>query len=205
MTIQDNIISQLKQTDGQTDRELADVLYGKDSPQQSVNIACRYLKDKGIIDRVVIQGKIRNKLVDKNYVSTVEIKQENPLENPGTHLSEDLLKGYLKTWLESDGWETRIAWGHERGIDILATKENQRWVIEVKGEGSLQPMRVNYFLMILGETLQRMDDPDTLYSIALPDNKQFRNLWDRLPLLAKQRTGISIIFIERNGNITFLR
>jgi hypothetical protein len=63
-------------------------------------------------------------------------------------------------------------------------------------------MRVNYFLAILGETLQRMNDPETDYSIALPDLKQFRNLWERLPALAKQRTGISILFVDRNGNIT---
>lgn len=62
-------------------------------------------------------------------------------------------------------------------------------------------MNVNYFLAVLAETLQRMDDPNAKYSIALPDVKQFRNLWDRLPLLAKQRTGITAIFIDELGRI----
>ena len=37
-------------------------------------------------------------------------------------------------------------------------------------------MRVNYLISMLGETLQRMDDPDAKYSIAIPDVQQFREL-----------------------------
>jgi hypothetical protein len=62
-------------------------------------------------------------------------------------------------------------------------------------------MRVNYFLGVLGETLQRMDDPKAAYSIALPDLKQFRNLWTRLPLLAKQRSEITALFVRGDGQV----
>jgi hypothetical protein len=62
-------------------------------------------------------------------------------------------------------------------------------------------MRVNYFLAILGETLQRMSDSNAKYSIALPDMKQYRGLWERLPKLAKERTGISILFVKEDGII----
>ena len=65
-------------------------------------------------------------------------------------------------------------------------------------------MRVNYFLSILGETLQRMDDPSAKYSIALPDMKQYRNLWARLPSLAKQRTKINMILVSKDGSIEIL-
>ena len=78
-------------------------------------------------------------------------------------------------------------------------------IIEVKGSGSLNPMRVNYFLCILGELLQRMDDPTARYSIALPDLKQFRNLWLRLPDLAKQRSTIDAIFVSEDGMIDFVK
>jgi hypothetical protein len=40
-----------------------------------------------------------------------------------------------------------------------AAAVSARWVIEAKGGGSLNPMRVNYFLAVLGELLQRMSDP----------------------------------------------
>jgi hypothetical protein len=94
-----------------------------------------------------------------------------------------------------------IAWARTRGVDVLATKNHQRWLLEVKGEGSLNAMRVNYFLCILGELLQRMDDPNAKYSIVLPDLKQFRNLWTRLPALAKQRTTITALFVKRDGRV----
>jgi hypothetical protein len=97
-----------------------------------------------------------------------------------TLLSEDDIKRQLQVWLEAMGWQAQVIWGHGRGIDIEARRSGQRWVIEVKGSGSLNRMRVNYFLTILGELLQRMTDPSTRYSIALPDMKQFRGLWQRL-------------------------
>ena len=45
---------------------------------------------------------------------------------------------------------------------------------------------VNYFLAVLGELLQKMDEQACRYSIALPDLPQFRGLWDRLPREAKK-------------------
>jgi hypothetical protein len=62
-------------------------------------------------------------------------------------------------------------------------------------------MRVNYFLAILCETLQRMADSDAKYSIALPDIAQFRGLWSRLPELAKSRTTITALFVSPEGEV----
>lgn len=116
-------------------------------------------------------------------------------------LSEDEIKEVLEKHLKSNGWNTSIAWGHAHGVDIDAIKNNKRWLIEVKGPGSRQPMRVNYFIGILGEILQRMNDPGAKYSIAFPDLDQFRGLWERLPALAKHRTQITILFIDRDGTV----
>jgi hypothetical protein len=69
------------------------------------------------------------------------------------------------------------------------------------GCGSRQPMRVNYFLAARGELLQRMDDEQARYSIALPDLPQFRWLWERLPKLAKSRTTITALFVRENGSV----
>ena len=116
-------------------------------------------------------------------------------------LSEDEVKDALAGWLADKGWSTEIAWGRQQGIDIDAKRGKRRWIIEVKGPGSRPQMRINYFLAILGETLQRMDDPSAKYSIALPDLPQYRGLWKRLPDNAKKRTGISMLFISLNGQI----
>jgi hypothetical protein len=116
-------------------------------------------------------------------------------------ISEDQVKQHLKTWLEASGWHVPVQWGRDRGIDIDAKNGQERWIIEVKGCGSLQPMRVNYFLSILGELLQRMEDDQARYSIALPDIKQYRGLWQRLPALAKRRATISALFVSASGRV----
>jgi hypothetical protein len=62
-------------------------------------------------------------------------------------------------------------------------------------------MRVNFFLGVLGELLQRMKDPQARYSIAMPDLPQYRGLWERLPTLAKERTRISALFVTAAGDV----
>ena len=118
-------------------------------------------------------------------------------------LQEEEIKHIIFQHLVENGWNIKVAWGHKPGIDIDAEKNGERWIIEVKGPGSRQPMRVNYFISILGETLQRMDDSKARYSIALPNMEQYKRLWQKLPKLAKERTTIDLILVDENGNITF--
>jgi hypothetical protein len=118
---------------------------------------------------------------------------------PRDPLSEDELKKCLQVWLRGLGWRVEVAWGKTHGADIEAARGGERWVIEVKGGGSRNAMRVNYFLAVLGETLQRMTDADAKYSIALPDIPQFDRLWERLPDLAKSRTRISALLVNSSG------
>lgn len=127
------------------------------------------------------------------------ITKGQSLELGKTHQS--ILKRHLKTWLEDQGWKVKVAWAKTRGVGVEATKAGKRWIIQVKDIGSLQPMRVNYFIGMLGETLQRMDDPHAAYSIALPEHPQFRGLWNRLPELAKNRTQITMLFVAPNGRV----
>lgn len=202
MTLAERIVELLKQKPGLSDRQITDRLFGIGKPQQPVNIACRNLAERGLLRRQSIHGSSIG-----NYLTGQEIKtsQNQTLNNrvmDEDHLSEDAIKGILEKWLIAQGWNVKVAWGHVHGIDIDAINESKRWVIEVKGQGSLSPMRVNYFLGILGETLQRMEDPNAKYSIALPDIQQFRNLWRRLPFLAKSRTGITALFVDKDGNVS---
>ncbi|MGG1940394.1 MarR family transcriptional regulator [Paenibacillus polymyxa] len=203
MTLKEKIVNYLIEKDGLTDREIANVILGVNEPQQAVNQACRALVSKGIIKRVNRKdGLIGNFLVfgGRQGEPTPDGHEKHSTEEYSA-FKEDNLKQILKDYLHANGWETQIAWGRTPGIDILAIRGTERWIIEVKGLGSLSAMNVNYFLGVLAETLQRMDDPNAKYSIALPDVRQFRNLWNRLPLLAKKRTGITAIFIDEQGNV----
>lgn len=187
---------------GLTDRELADKLLGKSSPPQPINSTARRLEQLGqIVRRKREDGLIGNWPVDVvAKPSSATGDTGVPPEN-GDPLAEDRLKEILDAWLRASGWRTEIAWGKKRGTDIRAYRDHARWYIEVKGIGSRPEMRVNYFLSILGETLQRMEDPLAKYSIALPDIQQFRRLWERLPALAKERTQITALFVTGKGSV----
>ncbi|ELK38967.1 hypothetical protein BAG01nite_48410 [Brevibacillus agri] len=202
-TLKDKIIDILSDREGLTDREITDLLLGKGMPQQSVNQACRSLEAKGIIKRINRNDGLLGNYIVSDRPKTEPIMSHKPenLEKDASVFAEDNLKEILKKHLQSNDWETQIAWGKTPGIDINAYRGTERWIIEVKGLGSSNPMNVNYFLGVLAETLQRMDDPNAKYSIALPDVKQFRNLWGKFPLLAKKRTRITAVFIDENGGI----
>jgi len=202
MALVELIVALLKQNPGLSDRQITDNLLGVDKPQQPVNIACRNLEKKGILTRRKVDGNpIGNYLTGQELIVQSSKSQIYDNEN-GNHFSEDAIKEVLGSWLMAQGWKVKIAWGHKHGVDIDAIKDGQQWFIEVKGQGSRNAMRVNYFLGILGETLQRMEDPEAKYSIALPDIQQFRNLWERLPDLAKSRTEITAIFVDEIGNVS---
>lgn len=203
MTLKDRIIAHVTRFPGQTDREITDVLQGHGKPQQSVNQTARLLEAEGVLERRPrADGLIGNYLSGKGEASEPMPEKEIPKASRSADgLSEDEVKRFVKDWLERDGWSVTVAWGRQRGIDIEATRGEERWLIEAKGCGSRPEMRVNYFIAMLGELLQRMDDPEAIYAIALPDMPQFRGLWDRLPDLAKKRTEISALFVDEGGTV----
>jgi hypothetical protein len=123
------------------------------------------------------------------------------IETRVDNIPEKKIKQVLEIYLSSRGWKSEINWSKGHGIDIEAKRGNERWIIQVNGSSPLRPLIVNAFLSVLGEIIQRMDDSTCKYSIALPDTEQFRRLWERLPVLAKNRTGITALFVKLTGNL----
>jgi hypothetical protein len=116
-------------------------------------------------------------------------------------LSESRIKQILEIFLISHGWEVDINWGDNTGMDIEAINGKERWIIEVATCQAKNPAPDYSFVSILGEILQRMDDPQCKYSIALPDIQPFRRLWKRFPHTAAMRTGITALFINTSGMV----
>lgn len=196
------IMKTLNEKEGLTDREITNLLFDRTAAQQPVNSECRKLAAKGVIKRVPrnSDGLIGNYMGNKTELAVCTDSETQPKSfDAGT---EDYVKAKIKAWLEQAGWNVEVRWGKKHGIDILAEKNKAKWIIEAKGIGSYQPMRVNFFLGALAELLQRMAEPNALYSIALPDHPQYRALWGRLPGLAKERTTISALFVSDSGSIS---
>lgn len=195
------ILDALSRFPGMSDRELTDFIRGKANPQQPINSTCRRLAKEGRMKREHRSDGIIGNYLPNDQQASPHGKDRRPTKT--TWLSEDFVKAHVVAWLDQHGWDVRVAWGQSQGVDILAERAKRRWLIEAKGCGSRQPMRVNYFLSVLGELLQRMDDEEAAYAVALPDMKQFRGLWERLPRVAKTRTGISAIFVSDDGSVSF--
>lgn len=200
-TLRERILGLVQAEPACTDREITNRLLGRDAPQQAVNQQCRALETQGLLTR----RKRPDGLIANCPGSTVPPAPPPPTrligQPPGGRFEEDTIKRILDRWLRDQGWETEISWGHSHGIDINATRAGRRWLIEVKGKGAHAQARANYFLGVLGELLKGMTDPDAAYSVALPDLPQFRALWDRLPAVAKARTGISALFVGSDGTV----
>ena len=206
MIFREKVYSSIQSNPGLSDRELTKILLGPNSAQQPINQECRNLANSDRIIRVLREDGILGNYPKETVPPSRPNYAPAPARDDHNWLSEDQVKEAVKHWLLDDGWKIEtINFGHSRGIDIIATKNGQSWIIEAKGQGSRQPMRVNYFLGVLGEMLQRMNDPLAQYSIALPDIQQFRRLWARLPALAKTRTGITALFVSSNGDLFHIK
>lgn len=192
-TIGDRILEAL--ADGAFDDDELAARLG--TSRQAINQVARQLDERGTLARSVgPTGKILNRLP---HNPAPEPPPETRTEGD-EHLTEDEVKEALRSYLSDDGWDVDVAWGRQRGIDIDARRGDQRLIIEAKAEVALQPQQVNYFLGALGELLQRMNDPSARYGLALPDNRQYRGLVDRLPRLAKERLGLVVYFVRRDGD-----
>jgi hypothetical protein len=170
-SLKEQILTWVGTTPGLTDQELANEIFGPKAPQQSVNQAARALADKGQVQR----RKRKDGKIGNYAAGPAGIDEDSPIPTAATldrgHspiLTEDEVKRSIQIWLEAAGWKVQVIWGKGHGIDIEAQRDGQRWLIEAKGGGSRDAMRVNYFLAILGELLQRMNDLNAHYSIALP-------------------------------------
>jgi hypothetical protein len=164
--------------------------------RQTANQSCRKLASAGRIARSQsVGGKITNRLAPGN---AAPLPPPPPPQHSTGILTEDEVKEAVRNYLRSQGYEVRVAWGHERGVDIVATSGSDHLFLEAKGEANLPPQQVNYFLGALGELVQRMDDRTARYGLALPDNRHYRRLVSRLPAHAREQLRFVAYFVGRS-------
>ena len=202
MSWNEKIMDYVNKHPGATDREMRTSFK---TTNQTINTTCRNLANKGLLVR--INNPEKGGLIG-NYPTGKEPQVKPTISKRALEddsLQEEDIKHILTEKLVSEGWNVKTAWGNTPGVDIEAKRGEERWLIEIKGPGSRNEMRNNYFIGILGEMLQRMDDPVARYSICFPDIEKYRRLWNELPSLAKKRTTIDILFVDKDGRIENLK
>jgi len=139
--------------------------------RQAVNQAARRLEAQGRLRRFTgPDGKIVNALPQSPAQQTSEPTPPPVVLGGGDHgrITEDEVKEAVRAHLTARGFDVAVAWGRLRGIDIDARHpDGRRYLIEAKAEvGKNGPQQVNYFVGMLGELVQRMDDVQASYGIS---------------------------------------
>jgi hypothetical protein len=169
---------------------------------EHVNQAARRLEAQGRLRRFTgPDGKIVNALPDSPAQQPSGLRRPSVVIGGSDHsrITENGVKEAVRAHITARGFDVAVAWGRVRGIDIDARRpDGCGYLIEAKAEvGKNGPQQVNYFVGMFGELVQRMDDVQASYGIALPDNRQYRGLVNRLPALAKERLRLAVFWVSR--------
>lgn len=169
------------------------------SPRQSINQAARRLEQQGRLRRFTgPDEKIVNALPEHPMPESPR-PAEAPVRVQRLVFSEDDVKAAVKAYLEERGFDVAVAWGKERGVDIDARHlDGRRYMIEAKGGLASDQQQGSYFLGAIGELVQRMVEPEVQYGLALPLNRRYRGLVNRLPHLAWERLGVVVFWVLRD-------
>jgi hypothetical protein len=198
-TLADRVLSTLRVTSrALDDDELARRL---GVIRQQINQVCNRLAGQGLLRRYVgPENKLVNEVIEGQELP-VPFDRQSRARSSGVSLTEDAVKAAVRDYLHQRDLHVEVKWGRDRGIDIVAHGHGERWVIEAKGEVDSPQQQGNYFLLALGELVQRMDEPTAQYGLALPDNSRYRGLVDRLPTLARQRLNLAVLFVRPDGSV----
>jgi len=178
--------------------------------RQTVSLVCRTLEASGRIRRFrAPDGLLVNAIVVPRETTATPAPTQPELDLPTglprtapaapSILTENQVKRAVREHLIAQGYRVHVAWGHTREVDIHAERDGERLLLEAKGQVERRPQQANDFLGALGELLQRMNDPDATYGLALPDHPQYRTLVARLPELIWDRLHLVVYFVSGPG------
>lgn len=176
---------------GMTDAELATML-AKGHPH--INQTCRRLADQGLIVRDTSASGIVNRFRG-DAPAPVRVAQREPSSTASEWAWEGNVQSRVATRLAATGWSIiRVAdtAQRERGVDIIAERDGQRLLVEVKGRpsstyargelaGQPKPTQPStqagvWFAEGLTTLMRRGIEPRSRLAMALPDMPRYRNL-----------------------------
>jgi hypothetical protein len=115
------------------------------SQRQSINQTARRLETQGLLRRYTgPDGKIVNALPDarpagptvaSTHVTTKPDAVQNSPVAVSSAITEDEVKRAVHDHLVAGGFEVKVAWGREPGIDLIARHaDGRRYIIEAKAD-----------------------------------------------------------------------
>jgi hypothetical protein len=111
------------------------------------------------------------------------------------------VRAVLEAFLRQNGWEPSAS-KRTAGVEVEGWRGVERWVISLHEEAWTSQDYGPLFMQMVGELLTVMDDRSAVYSLALPESGPFQGLWESLPLLARDRLGVTALFVDPSGRVT---
>jgi hypothetical protein len=217
MTVADDVLRALRtRSAGMTDGELAAVLRLR---HQHIKQTSRMLAGQGIITRDNSSAGIVSKISgDAPLLPTHEVR-------PAARSAEQEwgwegnVQSRVATHLAANGWSIiRVAdtAQRERGVDIIAGRDGQRLLVEVKGwlssnyargERAGQPrptqptlQATHWFAEALTSLIHRGAEPGSWLAMGLPDMPHYRTLLDEVGW-ALNRLDIMVYLVTADGAV----
>jgi hypothetical protein len=216
MTVSDDVLRALRaRPAGMTDAELAAML-GK--RHEHINQTCRTLASQGLITRDNSNGGIVNRVVDDvppTGLGTARSAAQSHSEKEWAW--EGNIQSCVVTHLAATGWSIlRVAdtAQRERGVDIIAQRDGQRLLVEVKGwpsstyargERAGQPkptqptlQATHWFAEALTSLIRRGGEPGSRLAMGLPAIPRYRTLLGQVGW-ALDRLDITVYLVTAEG------
>jgi len=132
-------------------------------------------------------------------------------------LYEDDVVNSVVDRLRADGWQIEsTALATQHGDDIVATRGEERLIVEAKGEGSSKPHTSRYGKpfnqgqaathvgVAVLRSLRVVSEGTSKAAIALPDVPSHRREVDRVAA-ALSKVGVLVFWVEQDGTVTVQR
>ena len=125
------------------------------------------------------------------------------------NMKEKEVQKVLKEWFENKGFKVieNVKVNYENSVDLVATKENEKWIIEVKGDYDRNTAQYNVnFDTGMGQLLKSITiiDDKTKYAICIPFSRTERGEKLSYRLILKKYSK-SIIFEILNIHLILIR
>jgi len=122
-----------------------------------------------------------------------------------TKHDEDVVKQATRLALESEGWTvTQVKWGKERGVDIVAERDDNHLVVEAKGGMKRRgPGMENYAMKSIGQIVVARKHDDWECALAFPALRGYVRLVQKVPAWFWEVTKLKV-YLAKNWEGTYL-
>jgi hypothetical protein len=216
MTVADDVLRALRaRPASMTDAEIAAMLH---KSHQQINQACRRLAQQNMLTRDNSRGESINKIHDGAPPTQAQGARTEPLAAAAAWGWEGNIQSRVATYLAASGWSIiRVAdtAQRERGVDIIAERDGQRLLVEVKGwpgttysrERAGQPkltaptlQAAHWFAEGLTTLIRRGAEAGSRLALALPDMARYRTLLAEAGW-ALDRLEIAVFLVTVEGTV----